>query len=125
LYIYGSDFKGIYYNYYKMQAQSEAILSTIAILRFQQNRGRLPNDFNELVRADYLKKVPTDPYSDKPLIYKIESGNFKIYSIGANFKDDGGKGYYVPSSIIGGSSSDDLVLWPPWERPKHSDSNRP
>jgi len=110
---YGVTYRNDYYDYYDTQSRLKALVATIALLRFQQDKGKLPNDFEELMKAGYLKELPADPYSDKTLIYKNEIHNFKIYSVGMNFKDDGGK-----------DETDDIVFWPPWERPKNSDPNQ-
>jgi hypothetical protein len=110
---YGTIYRGEYYNYYNTQSQLKALMTTIAILRFRQDKGRLPNNLDELVKDGYLKELPADPYSDKSLVYGVEGEDFKIYSVGENFTDNGGK-----------RRTDDIVFWPPWERPKHSDPNQ-
>ncbi|PKL51253.1 MAG: hypothetical protein CVV39_00305 [Planctomycetes bacterium HGW-Planctomycetes-1] len=114
LLVYAGTYRKDYYDFYDTQAQLKALVATIAILRFQQDKGRLPNNFDELIRAGYLKELPADPYSDKPLVYDVEEEGFKIYSVGENFTDDSGK-----------RGTDDIVFWPPWERPKYSDPNQP
>jgi hypothetical protein len=110
---YGVTYRGYYYDYYNTQSQLKALVAAIAVLRFQQDKGQLPNNFDELVKVGYLKLSPADPYSDKPLVYKNEAGNFNIYSVGRNFIDDGGK-----------NGTDDIVFWPPRERPKYTDPNQ-
>ncbi|MFA5292047.1 MAG: hypothetical protein WC496_03335 [Phycisphaerae bacterium] len=113
LYVYGSDFAGVYYDYYDTEAQYQALLTTIAVLRFNRDKGRLPNNLDELVQTEYLKKLPVDPYSNKPLIYKVEADDFKIYSVGKNFTDEGGEGSFYPSWIGTSGLPQDLVYWPP------------
>jgi hypothetical protein len=76
--------------YYETKAQTEALIAVLAILRFKADNHRLPASLDELVSADYLKSVPMDPYSDGPLVYKSAEDNFKLYSVGENFSDDGG-----------------------------------
>jgi hypothetical protein len=133
LYVLGSDYRREYYNFYNTQAQLQALLTTIAAIRFHQDKGHLPNKLDELINAGYLQKLPADPYNDKPLIYKVEGENFKIYSIGNNFKDDGGKGGFLPQPLCSSNASLDLVFWPPIEpwklRLEHlkkiQDSNQP
>jgi hypothetical protein len=124
--VYGSDYKQEYYCYYDTQAQLQALLTTIAIMQFRQDNGRLPSELDELIKAGYLQEPPIDPYSDKPLVYKLDEENFKIYSIGDNFKDDGGKGDFYPTSLCSGRiPRQDIVFWPPWKRLKNADSNLP
>jgi hypothetical protein len=114
LLVYAGTYRNDFYDYYTTQVQLESLLATISVLRFQQDKGRLPNNLDELVKDGYLKKLPADPYSDKSLIYKIEEGNFKLFSVGKNFEDDGGK-----------EKTDDIVFWPVRERPKHPETNQP
>jgi hypothetical protein len=110
---YAQTYRRYFHDYYKTQAQLQALLTTIAIQRFHHDKGHLPGQLDELVNAGYLRQSPADPYSDKPLIYNVEGEDFKIYSVGENFKDDGGK------------RTDDIIFWPPWERPKYSEPNQP
>ena len=46
---------------------------------------------DELVVEKYLKELPIDPFSDKALVYRKTDGNFILYGVGSNFKDDGGQ----------------------------------
>ena len=49
-----------------------------------------------------------DPYSDKPLVYKRLDNSFTLYSLGADFDDDGG----TPSNWGEGDKGGDAVFWP-------------
>jgi hypothetical protein len=40
---------------------------------------------------DFLKSVPVDPFDGQPLHYRKKGTSFKLYSIGPDRKDDGGK----------------------------------
>jgi hypothetical protein len=90
-----------------------ATLTMIAIFRYKSDTGRYPQNLNQLVTAGFLKPLPIDSYSDKPLSYKKTEDNFILYSIGPDFKDDGG--------VSGKDSKDrarpwrdngDTVFWP-------------
>ena len=70
--------------------QTQALLTVLAILRFKNDSFRLPASLDELVSARYLQSVPMDPYNNGPLVYKPDGDNFKLYSVGENFSDDGG-----------------------------------
>jgi hypothetical protein len=76
--------------YHKTKTQTQALLAVLAILRFKTDNGRLPATLDELVSTGYLKSVPMDPYSDGSLVYKPSEDNFKLYSVGEDFSDDGG-----------------------------------
>ena len=65
-----------------------ATLTLIAILRHKKDSGRYPQNLNQLVTAGYLKQLPMDSFSDKPLVYKKTDDNFVLYSVGPNFTDD-------------------------------------
>ena len=64
--------------------------AALAVERFRLERGRRPATLRELVPA-FLKALPLDPFTDKPLIYRKLTKGFVVYSIGLNAKDDGGK----------------------------------
>ena len=84
------DSKGIFQRYHKTKAQTEALIAVLAILRYKNDSGQFPESLDKLVSAGYLKAIPQDPYSNSPLIYKPTETNFKLYSVGPDFKDDGG-----------------------------------
>ena len=68
-----------------------ALLTVLATLVYEKEMGEYPADLNQLVLQGYLKQLPMDPYSDKPLVYKKADNKFLLYSVGMNFTDDGGK----------------------------------
>jgi hypothetical protein len=76
--------------YYETRAQTEALIAVLAILRFKTDNGRLPATLDELVSVGYLRSVLMDPYSNGPPVYEPAGDNFKLYSFGENFVDDGG-----------------------------------
>jgi hypothetical protein len=76
---------------YQNKADVQATLTIIAILRCKQDTGDFPENLEQLTTRAYLKELPMDPYTDEPLTYLRTADNFILYSIGHNFKDDGGK----------------------------------
>ena len=67
---------------------------------------------DELVEADYLKKLPMDPYSDGPFVYRRTESGYLLYSLGTNLTDEGGK-----LGLRGGkrrmwADDGDWVFWP-------------
>lgn len=98
---------------YRLPVNVQATLTIIALLRYKQNLGHYPGNLNDLITAGYLNTLPMDSYSDKPLIYKKTDGNFILYSIGHNFKDDDGK--VVRDSkgrVKRWADEGDWVFWP-------------
>jgi len=80
---------------------------------YQKKIGRYPTSLDEVVAAGYLQKLPMDPYSDKPLIYEKTKDSFVLYSIGLNFKDDGGEpGKSSAGRVRKWSDNGDTLFWP-------------
>ena len=95
---------------YQSKALYEATVTVLALKRWRLENNGYPADLDELVRAGYLKQLPMDPYSDKPLVYRKAEDHFTLYSVGRNFKDDGGLRY---SEYPWGSfDKGDRVFWP-------------
>jgi hypothetical protein len=98
---------------YRVPTDVNATLAIIAILRYKQKTGNYPNSLNELITAGYLKQLPMDAFSDKPLVYKKEDNNFTLYSVGLNFTDDGGQVYRDDKGKVRlWADQDDVVFWP-------------
>ena len=91
----------------------DAALAIVALLRYEAQEGRYPENLHELVGAGYLARVPADPWGPGPLTYRRTGEDFLLYAWGENFTDDGGR-----RGTDGGSSSkplgtgDDWVFWP-------------
>jgi hypothetical protein len=94
----------------------EATVTILALQRYKADKGSFPDDLQQLVTAGYLRQLPLDVYSDKPLVYRKTDESFILYSFGEDFKDDGGK----PRIDSGGRSklwgnyegNSDAVFWP-------------
>jgi hypothetical protein len=100
---------------WNIKTQRRALLTVLALLQYKEKNGNLPNDLNELVESGYLKEIPMDPYSNKPLVYiKKDKDTFTLYSVGENLKDDGGQ----PGKDINGRvrttnfNNGDWIFWP-------------
>jgi len=99
---------------WRTKTSRRALLTVLAILRYEKQIGRYPAGLNELVKAGYLKKMPIDPYSDSPLVYRRTEDEFLLYSFGSNFKDDGGKlGLGRNGKPTMWADDGDWVFWPP------------
>jgi hypothetical protein len=96
--------------------QESALITLCAILRYQAQYGRPPENLQELIDKGLLKQMPQDPFGNGPLVYKRNGNNFTLYSLGLNFTDDGGKIVRDRSGIITlWENQGDAVFWP---RPK-------
>jgi hypothetical protein len=56
--------------------------------------------------------MPQDPFSEGPLVYHWLVDDFELYSVGPDFKDDGGKRNHSNYPFSGSNEGDD-VFWPP------------
>jgi len=90
------------------RATRDALMATLAILKYRDDKGALPDDLETLVSAGYLPGLPMDPYSDKPLICRRTDGDFTLYSRALNCRDNGGKPSNWGQDLVDG----DQVFWP-------------
>jgi len=91
----------------------EATLTVLALKRWRLVKGYFPDSLEQLVSAGYLRKLPIDSYSDKPLVYKKTDDNFILYSVGPNFTDDGGvSGKDGRGRARQWMDNGDTVFWP-------------
>ncbi len=100
--------------FYRMRMHNEALVATMGILRFHKDKDAWPASLEELAGAGYIRAVPIDPYSGKPLVYRPVGDSFTLYSFGLDFDDDGGVADQRGNSPQGG----DQVFWPVEERKK-------
>ena len=98
---------------HRLPADLNSIFAIVAILRYKQDKGDYPDTLEELVTSGYLKQLPMDPYSDKPLVYKKTDEGFLLYSVGLNFKDDSGQiARDDEGKIKRYADEGDWVFWP-------------
>lgn len=99
---------------YRGKALHEATVVILALERWRVERNEYPADLDGLIAAGFLKELPMDPYSDKPLVYKRIDDDFMLYSLGCNFKDDGGKIVERRGDLEEWGTHDDgdAVFWP-------------
>ena len=95
----------------KIDVESTPLI--IALVRYKQDTGAFPESLDKLVEQGYIKQIPIDPFSDKPIAYRKTDNNFLLYGWGDNLKDDGGqvardkKGKPIKFADTG-----DWVFWP-------------
>ena len=98
---------------YEVKAYYEAVLTLLALKYWQMNGGNYPAQLQELVARGYLERLPIDPYSDKPLVYKRTDDGFTLYSVGPNFIDDNGlMGRDRQGRAKMWAENGDAVFWP-------------
>jgi hypothetical protein len=93
---------------HRSMAETNGLITTLALLRYKADKGIFPNTLQKLVSSKYIERLPMDPYSNAPMVYKRTGDDFTLYSLGADFDDDGGK----PSIWGEGEQGGDQVFWP-------------
>ena len=96
---------------YQSKAIYDAVLTILAVKRWEIDKGALPESLEQLKAGDYLKELPDDPYAEGLLTYVRRDGDFVLYSVGHDFDDDGGK--QNPENAWGRrEEGGDKVFWP-------------
>jgi hypothetical protein len=96
----------------------EAIITILALKRYKLENGEYPETLDELLNKEYITSIPMDPFCDKPLTYKKTDTDFTLYSVGRDFKDDGGISVFSNSgSVVKWGNSynkkgGDTIFWP-------------
>jgi hypothetical protein len=80
----------------------------LACKAYRKQFGRYPDSLAALVPG-LLDSEPIDPFTGKPLVYKVRNDGVLIYSLGANQKDDGGRGTYKITQMV--MDKDDDWAW--------------
>ena len=70
-------------------AKRRLITAELALRIYQIEHGQPPTQLSDLVPR-YLPRIPTDPFTEKDLIYRPQGTNWLLYSVGEDGKDDGG-----------------------------------
>ena len=76
---------------HRSMAETNGLITTLAVLRYKADMGDYPQKLDGLVSNGYIKELPIDPFSDKPLSYKRVDGDFTLYSFAYDLDDDNGK----------------------------------
>lgn len=67
--------------------RNRLLVILLKVRSYRLKQGQLPASLN-VVGSD--PAVTTDPFSAKPFVYKPQGGDYLLYSVGPNLKDDGG-----------------------------------
>lgn len=70
-------------------ARRDVARTAIALERFRQAKGQLPDSLGDLV-PDFLPQAPTDPFDGAPLRWMASDDEYRVYSIGPDGVDHGG-----------------------------------
>lgn len=92
-----------------MRILLDGSLTVIALERHRRAEGSYPETLNALT-PKLIDAVPNDPYANGPLLYKRVDGDYQLYSVGMNGKDDGGG--LIPEGRIVPLGDDVVIHWP-------------
>jgi len=95
----------------RMAARLRLLTAEFALRCYRSEHGRAPIRLEELLPG-LIQRVPLDPFTGRPLIYRAQGTNWLLYSVGADGVDDGGKP--VGRSATGGIQKGDLFFDSPW-----------
>jgi hypothetical protein len=71
-------------------AQERLLAAELALRCYCPDKGSAPAHLEDLVPG-YLAKVPQDPFSGQPMIYRSQGTNWLLYSVGPDRVDNGGR----------------------------------
>jgi hypothetical protein len=73
-----------------IMAHERLLAAELALRCYQSEQGHPPARLDDLV-TNYLSGVPQDPFTGQRLIYRPQSTNWLLYSVGPDGVDDGGR----------------------------------
>jgi hypothetical protein len=77
-------------SYLNALAEERSGIVALALERYRRKTGQWPKQLAEMVPS-YLAKIPVDPFTGKPLLYRSLADGVVVYSVGVDGVDDGGK----------------------------------
>jgi len=72
------------------KARMRLLVAELAIQMYRQDHGQPPETLADLVPR-YLRSLPQEPFRDQPLVYRLTSTDYLLYSVGPDGQDDGGQ----------------------------------
>jgi len=103
-----SDFQAPALKEAMLEATMLATRAGLASRIYKKKTGHFPTNLDSLV-PDILPEIPLDPFTGKPLVFRIGDGELLIYSLGSNQKDDGGRGSFLIDRAV--MDKDDDWAW--------------
>ena len=72
-------------------ARARSSVGAVAIARYSRDHANAQPETLEKLIPDYLSAPLIDPFTGEELKYRHDAAGYKVYSVGANRKDDGGE----------------------------------
>jgi len=84
----------------QLAAHVRLLTADLALRCYESEQRRAPTGLEQLV-PQYLQRVPSDPFSGRPMIYRPQGTNWLLYSVGPDSVDDGGQrvGAWVSGAV--------------------------
>jgi len=73
----------------KTDAKTSLARAAIGLEVYRHHQKKYPKALSALV-GDVLSKMPMDPFSGNPVVYRLQRDSYLLYSVGEDRKDDGG-----------------------------------
>lgn len=78
------------FNAAREKTQLDLLLLRLALQAYRADNGAYPPNLAALQNG-YLKRIPTDDFNGgKPYFYAVKSGDYRLWSVGPDAKNDGG-----------------------------------
>jgi len=74
----------------RVHAHLDLARTALSIERYRLTTGKVPERLEELV-PQYLNEVPIDPFDGKPIRYHRTDPGYRLYNVGEDGQDNGGK----------------------------------
>jgi Tfp pilus assembly protein PilE len=81
------------------EAQLDLLQIGLSIEQYHARNGTYPTTL-DAIASDVGGRVPVDPFTGQPYVYKPSGGSFLLYSVGSNAVDDGGKYDYITGDLV-------------------------
>ena len=91
-----------------IEANLRVARTGLALKLFKNRTGEYPENLEALVPG-ILGKIPLDPFTGAPLVYRRDGPGFIVYSLGSNERDDGGRSTYMITQLV--MDKDDDWSW--------------
>ena len=83
------------------KTQFDLLLLRLTLQAYKAEKGVYPSNLNALAPA-YLRQIPTDDFAGgQPYNYKSSGQTYRLWSIGPDTKNDGGKAIGFPKPTVG------------------------
>ncbi|MBW3543586.1 MAG: hypothetical protein KY476_25325, partial [Planctomycetes bacterium] len=75
----------------RSRARLGGVQALTAVQRYRRVHGQWPDTLDAAIQDAGLSAIPLDPYSGRPLRYRVLDGHPLVYSVGSDQQDDGGE----------------------------------